>query len=70
MSEDHYKGPGPEQRIDNRLKGSNDHATADHKTTHGHGDRRTITTIHHSGSNKAHAHMPMSPLSPDQEGNE
>ena len=59
MSEDHYKGPGPEQRIANRLKPSNDHSTANHHTVQGNSAQRVSTTIHGSGSQ--HGGGPLSP---------
>lgn len=61
MAEEKYHGPGPEQRIAARLKPSNDHSTADHHHVAGSGARRTVSTIHGSGSQAAHGHGPLSP---------
>ena len=47
-------GKSHEQRIADRLKGSNDQSTADTIAHHGTGHTRTITSIHHSGSAKQH----------------
>jgi hypothetical protein len=51
-----------ESRIANRLRPSNETSTADHHTMQGVGPRRTVTTVHHGGSNAAHGAM--SPLKP------
>jgi hypothetical protein len=42
------------QKVADRLKGSNDHSTADTVVTHGTGPTRTVTSVHHSGSAKQH----------------
>ena len=47
-------GKSHEQRIADRLKGSNDTSTADTIVTHGKGPTRTVTSIHHSGGAKQH----------------
>ena len=47
-------GKSHEQRIADRLKGSNDTSTANTLAKHGDGPTRTITSIHHSGSAKQH----------------
>jgi len=54
MAEVHLKGKSNEQRIADRLKGSNDSSTADTIAKHGEGPTRTITSVHHSGSAKQH----------------
>ena len=54
-------GKSDAQRIADRLKGSNDTSTADTMVTHGTGPLRTVTSIHHSGSDQRHG-------SPDQGG--
>ena len=48
MPEVKYGGPGPEKRIADRLRPSNEHSSADHHTSHGTGPTRTVTTIDHS----------------------
>lgn len=66
MVEVKHSGKSMVQRDADRLKPSNDHASADHHHTSGTGgERRTSVTIHHGGSNKAHGHMPMNPLDPN-----
>ena len=47
-------GKSNEQRIADRLKGSNDQSMADTIVTHGKGPTRTVTSIHHSGGAKQH----------------
>jgi hypothetical protein len=47
-------GKSNEQRIADRLKGSNDASTADTMVTHGKGPTRVVHSIHHSGSAKQH----------------
>ena len=47
-------GKSNEQRIADRLKGSNDTSTANTSVTHGTGPTRTVTTVHHSGYQHRH----------------
>jgi hypothetical protein len=47
-------GKSNEQRIADRLKGSNDTGTANTLAKHGDGPTRTITSIHHSGHQHQH----------------
>jgi hypothetical protein len=54
MAEVKLSGKSNEQRIADRLKGSNDSSTADTIAKHGDGPTRTITSVHHSGSAKQH----------------
>lgn len=70
MVEVKHSGKSMQQREQDRLRPSNDHASADHHHTSGTGDRRTSVTIHHGGSNRAHGGGPMNPLDADHEGNE
>jgi hypothetical protein len=57
-----YKGPGPAERLAARLKNSGGH-DADHSAQHH--PNRTITNIHHGGSQAAHGGAePMNPLAP------
>jgi hypothetical protein len=49
MAEVHQTGKSNEQRIADRLKGSNDTSTADTVATHGTGPTRTVTSVHKSG---------------------
>jgi hypothetical protein len=64
MAEVKHSGKSMAQRDADRLRPSNDHNTASHHHTSGTGERRTSVTIHHSGQNAAHGHMPMDPLDP------
>jgi len=57
MPEVKYRGPGPEKRIADRLKPSNEHSTASHHVVQGSGARRTVTTVHHGGSQAAPGEM-------------
>jgi precorrin-6x reductase len=47
-------GKSDAQRIADRLKGSNDHSTAETIAHHGTGPTRTITTVHRSGHQHQH----------------
>jgi hypothetical protein len=47
-------GKSHEQRIADRLKGSNDTSTANTIVTHGKGQTRVVHSIHHSRSAKQH----------------
>ena len=47
-------GKSHEQRLADRLKGSNDTSTADTIVTHGKGPQRVVHSIHHSGGAKQH----------------
>ena len=62
MPEVKYRGPGPEKRIADRMRPSNEHSSADHHTSHGTGPTRTVTTIHHSGSQTGGAMSPIDPM--------
>jgi len=48
-----------EKRIADRLRPSNEHGTADHRSVQGTGPTRVHTTIHHSGQNKPHGGGPL-----------
>jgi hypothetical protein len=54
MAEVKPSGKSNEQRIADRLKGSNDTSTADTAVTHGTGPTRTVTTVHRSGHQHQH----------------
>jgi hypothetical protein len=54
-----------EARIAARLRGSNDHATADHHVVSGSGPTRASHTIHRSGGQGTHSDG--GPLSHDEE---
>ena len=47
-------GKSDAQRIADRLKGSNDHSTADTIAHHGTGPTRTITTVHRGSQQSQH----------------
>jgi hypothetical protein len=63
MVEVQYRGPGPAERIANRLHNSGGHSDA--HAEHGSGPTRTHTNIHHGGSQGSHGGGEvMNPLHP------
>jgi hypothetical protein len=67
MAEVKYKGKGPAERLQDRLKPSNSDATADVHHVAGSGAQRVHSTVHHSGGQGAHGAMnPIAPKDGDE----